>query len=74
VTVSGTRMPSRVPGAATTSGDTVGSAVAAQTSSSMAASGSGITYPLPSTATWATSDTVTYGYDDADERPARRRR
>jgi RHS repeat-associated protein len=28
---------------------------------------SGITYPLPSTATWATSDTVSYGYDNADE-------
>ena len=27
----------------------------------------GITYPLPSTATWATTDTVGYGYDDADE-------
>jgi len=27
----------------------------------------GITYPLPSTATWATSDTVTYGYDNADD-------
>jgi RHS repeat-associated protein len=27
---------------------------------------SGITYPLPSTATWATSDTVSYGYDNAD--------
>jgi YD repeat-containing protein len=26
----------------------------------------GITYPLPSTATWATSDTVSYGYDNAD--------
>jgi RHS repeat-associated protein len=26
----------------------------------------GITYPLPSTATWATTDTVTYGYDKAD--------
>jgi RHS repeat-associated protein len=26
----------------------------------------GITYPLPSTATWATTDTVSYGYDDAD--------
>ena len=26
-----------------------------------------ITYPLPSTATWATTDTVTYGYDNADE-------
>ena len=25
----------------------------------------GITYPLPSTATWATTDTVGYGYDDA---------
>jgi RHS repeat-associated protein len=25
-----------------------------------------ITYPLPSTATWATSDTVSYGYDHAD--------
>jgi RHS repeat-associated protein len=27
----------------------------------------GITYPLPSAATWATSHTVTYGYDQADE-------
>jgi RHS repeat-associated protein len=27
----------------------------------------GITYPLPSTATWATTDTVSYGYDHADE-------
>jgi RHS repeat-associated protein len=27
----------------------------------------GITYPLPSTASWATSDTVSNGYDDADE-------
>jgi len=27
----------------------------------------GITYPLPSTATWATTDTVTNGYDNADE-------
>jgi RHS repeat-associated protein len=27
---------------------------------------SGVTYPLPSAATWATSDTVTYGYDSAD--------
>jgi RHS repeat-associated protein len=27
----------------------------------------GITYPLPSTATWATTDTVAYGYDNADE-------
>ena len=27
----------------------------------------GITYPLPSTATWATSDRVSYGYDQADE-------
>jgi RHS repeat-associated protein len=27
----------------------------------------GISYPLPSTATWATSDTVSYGYDEADE-------
>jgi RHS repeat-associated protein len=26
----------------------------------------GITYPLPSTATWATSATVSYGYDNAD--------
>ena len=26
----------------------------------------GITYPLPASATWATSDTVTYGYDHAD--------
>jgi RHS repeat-associated protein len=26
----------------------------------------GITYPLPSTATWATTDTVSYGYDDDD--------
>jgi RHS repeat-associated protein len=26
----------------------------------------GITYPLPSTATWAASDTVSYGYDNAD--------
>jgi RHS repeat-associated protein len=26
-----------------------------------------ITYPLPSAATWATSDTVTYGYDHANE-------
>jgi RHS repeat-associated protein len=26
----------------------------------------GITYPLPSTATWATTDSVTYGYDNAD--------
>ncbi len=25
-----------------------------------------ITYPLPSTATWATSDNVSYGYDNAD--------
>ena len=25
-----------------------------------------ITYPLPATATWATSDTATYGYDHAD--------
>ena len=25
-----------------------------------------ITYPLPSSATWATSDTVSYGYDNAD--------
>jgi RHS repeat-associated protein len=28
---------------------------------------SSITYPLPSTATWATSDTVSYGYDNADQ-------
>jgi RHS repeat-associated protein len=28
---------------------------------------SSITYPLPSTATWATSDAVTYGYDNADQ-------
>jgi RHS repeat-associated protein len=27
----------------------------------------GITYPLPATATWATTDTVSYGYDNADE-------
>jgi RHS repeat-associated protein len=27
---------------------------------------SSITYPLPSTAAWATSDTVSYGYDNAD--------
>jgi YD repeat-containing protein len=27
----------------------------------------GVTYPLPSTATWATSDTVSYGYDDAEQ-------
>jgi RHS repeat-associated protein len=27
----------------------------------------GITYPLPSTATWAATKTVSYGYDDADE-------
>lgn len=27
----------------------------------------GITYPLPSTATWASTDTVSYGYDKADE-------
>ena len=27
----------------------------------------GITYPLPSTATWAQSDTVSYGYDNADK-------
>ena len=27
---------------------------------------SGITYPLPATANWATTDTVTYGYDNAD--------
>jgi RHS repeat-associated protein len=27
----------------------------------------GITYPLPSTATWATTHTVTYGYDEADQ-------
>jgi YD repeat-containing protein len=27
----------------------------------------GVTYPLPSTATWATTDTVNYGYDNADE-------
>ncbi len=26
----------------------------------------GITYPLPSSATWATTDTVAYGYDKAD--------
>lgn len=26
----------------------------------------GITYPLPSAATWATTDTVGYGYDNAD--------
>jgi RHS repeat-associated protein len=26
----------------------------------------GITYPLPPEANWATSDTVSYGYDDAD--------
>jgi len=26
-----------------------------------------ITYPLPSTATWASTDAVTYGYDNADE-------
>ena len=26
----------------------------------------GITYPLPSSATWATTDTVGYGYDNAD--------
>jgi RHS repeat-associated protein len=26
----------------------------------------GITYPLPSAATWASTDTVTYGYDHAD--------
>jgi YD repeat-containing protein len=26
----------------------------------------GITYPLPSTATWASTDTVSYGYDKAD--------
>ena len=25
-----------------------------------------ITYPLPAAATWATTDTVTYGYDAAD--------
>jgi RHS repeat-associated protein/uncharacterized repeat protein (TIGR02059 family) len=28
---------------------------------------SGITYPLGAGATWATTDTVTYGYDNADE-------
>lgn len=28
---------------------------------------SGITYPLGSGATWATSDTISYGYDNADE-------
>ena len=27
----------------------------------------GITYPLPATATWASSTTVTYGYDHADQ-------
>jgi RHS repeat-associated protein len=27
----------------------------------------GITYPLPSTASWAPADTVNYGYDNADE-------
>ena len=27
----------------------------------------GITYPLPATATWASTDTVSYGYDSADE-------
>ncbi len=27
----------------------------------------GVTYPLPSAATWATTDTVSYGYDNADE-------
>jgi trimeric autotransporter adhesin len=27
----------------------------------------GITYPLPSTATWAATDTVNYGYDKADQ-------
>ncbi len=26
----------------------------------------GITYPLPAAATWATTDTVGYGYDNAD--------
>jgi hypothetical protein len=26
---------------------------------------SSITYPLPSTATWAASDAVAYGYDNA---------
>ena len=26
----------------------------------------GITYPLPGTASWATTDTVSYGYDNAD--------
>ena len=26
-----------------------------------------ITYPLPTTAAWATSDTVSYEYDNADE-------
>jgi RHS repeat-associated protein len=26
-----------------------------------------VTYPLPSTATWASTDTVSYGYDHADE-------
>ena len=26
----------------------------------------GITYPLPASATWAATDTVTYGYDHAD--------
>lgn len=26
----------------------------------------GVTYPLPASATWATSDTVSYGYDHAD--------
>jgi RHS repeat-associated protein len=28
---------------------------------------SSVSYPLPSTATWATTDTVSYGYDNADE-------
>jgi len=28
---------------------------------------SSITYPLPAGATWATSDTVSYGYDNADQ-------
>jgi RHS repeat-associated protein len=27
----------------------------------------GVTYPLPATATWAKSDSVTYGYDNADQ-------
>ncbi len=27
----------------------------------------GVTYPLPSTATWASTDTAGYGYDDADQ-------